>query len=112
MFTSFLNPLAIILSLSTATGVMVHDMRLDKAATTALALPVSLTTYDGPGKLGNLGVDQHTHVERQAFLQSVSVFQGKNPSVPPRVIEDKKHLLQKRIVRGHHAFDNYSLPLV
>lgn len=112
MLTNLLNPLVILLSLSTATGVLVHDMRLDRAATTALALPTPLASYDTPGKLGNLGVDQHTHVERQAFSQAVNDFQNKVPRLQPRVIEDKKHLLQKRIMRGHHAFDNYHLPLV
>lgn len=110
MFSAILNPLAILMTFSTATGVLVHDMHIDSAATTALAMPANLEHYDTTRI--NLGSDQHTHVERGSMARAIIQLQGENPRVQPRTTEDKKYLLQKRVMRGHHAFDNYNLPIV
>jgi hypothetical protein len=112
MFSSFMNTLAIALSLSTAGGLFLHDMHIDMAASAALAMPAAPVNYDtNNNKLMNFSNDAHTHVERNAFSQLID-RQGQNPRVQPRATEDKKHLLQKQVGRGHHPFDNYHLPLV
>ena len=110
MLAAFLNPLAILMSLSTATGVLVHDMHLDQAATT-MAMPAAMANTDTT-KTANLGGTDHTHVERASVSQALLHLNSHNPRIQPRVFEDKKHLLQKRVMRGHHAFDNYNLPIV
>ena len=110
MFSALLNPLAILISLSTATGVLVHDMHIDAAASAVVAMPATIGNYDISSKLAGFG-DAHTHVERGAMAQAIINLQGQNPRIQPRV-EDKKYLLQKRVMRGQHAFDNYNLPLV
>lgn len=110
MASPLLKLLVIILALSTASGVLVHDMRLDRAALASQSLPPPPATFDAPNKLGGLGLDQHTHVERQTFSQAVRDWQGKTPRLQPRVLEDKKHLLQKRVAKGQHAFDSYHVP--
>lgn len=109
MLTLLLNPLAIFLSLSTLLGVIVHDTRIDKAASVALALPAALASYDGSAKLVHAS-DFHTHVERISFAQAAHIF-SVSPSLQPRVHEDKRHLLQQNVPKGHHPFDNYTLPL-
>jgi hypothetical protein len=111
MFSSLLNPLIVLISLSTATSLLVHDMHVDTVASTALSMPVAAANYDASSKLASFGGDSHTHVERGAMAQAIINLQGQNPRIQPR-IEDKKYLLQKRVVRGHYAFDNYSLPIV
>ncbi len=110
--TLFLNPLAILLTLSTATGVLVHDTHIDKATTTVLATPAAVTNYDSNTKSIQFNSDFHTHIERGATAQTLHSFRTHQPRITPRVTEDKKHLLQKHVTRGHHAFDNYNLPIV
>lgn len=110
MLSSFIHPALIALSLSTATGVLLHDTRLDKATTVGLSIPAAITSYDANTKLVSIN-DLHTHHERMAFSQVVQNIKGENPRIQPRN-EDKKHLLQKRAAKGHHAFDNYNLPIV
>lgn len=114
MLASFLiNPIAILISLSTATGVLLHDMHIDKAAVTALNLPSSLVTYDAnSGKITAISNDLHTHTERNSLAQVVHDLKTPSPRLLPRHNEDRKHLMQKVVARGHHAFDNYNLPLV
>ena len=101
-----LNPLSIFVSLLTMTGVAVHDTNVDKAITTAYQ-KYSIVTSDvkAPGN------DPHTHSERGSLSQAIRDLKATNPRVQPRN-EDKKHLLPKHVARGHHAFDNYNLPIV
>jgi hypothetical protein len=112
MFTSFINPTAILISLCTASGVLLHDMRIDKAMTTALAAPSNQAVYETGSKLVNFTTDLHTHTERSSFSQAVHDLNTQTPRVQPRNMEDRKHLLPKYAARGHHAFDNYNLPIV
>jgi len=111
MFSNLINPLAILVSLSTASGVLVHDTHIDTAAVTALSLPAIMASYDNTAKVAGFGGEAHTHVERSSFSQTVHAFNSHTPGLQPRAHEDKKHLMQKHVGRGHHAFDNYNLPL-
>lgn len=111
MFTSLLNPILAIMSLSTATGVLVHDTRIDKAAVTALAMPAAIVSLDTSSKLAGLSGDLHTHAERASLSQAIHDLKGQMPRTIPRS-EDKKHTLPKFVAKGHHAFDNYNLPIV
>ena len=110
MFTVLINPLAVLMSFSTATGVLVHDMHIDQALS-SLAMPAAMASVDTTKTL-NLGGADHTHVERTSLSQALRDVRVGNPSIQPRVAENKKYLLQKRVTRGYHAFDNYSLPIV
>jgi hypothetical protein len=111
MFTFLINPILAIMSLSTATGVLLHDTRIDKATVTALALPAAVVSLDGSSKLAGISGDLHTHTERTSLSQAVHDLKGQTPRILPRN-EDKKHTLPKFVARGHHAFDNYNLPIV
>jgi hypothetical protein len=111
MFTSIFNSIAILLSLSTATGILVHDTKIDKA-TTVLASPLTMTSYDTSSKALDMHTDLHTHVERGSVAEALNDVRSENPRIQPRIFEDKKHLLSRHVSRGHHAFDSYSLPLV
>ena len=111
MFNLLINPMMIALSLSTATGVFVHDMKLDKAAAVALALPSVVATYDVAAKLAQLAPDLHAHSERGSIAQAVHDLRSTSPRVQPRSNDDKKHLMQKHVSRGTHPFDAYYVPL-
>lgn len=108
-FTTLLTPLSIALSLSTATGVLLHDTKLDKAASLAPALSAGLDAADRSIKLAG---DPHTHAERGSLSQAVRDIKSQNPRVQPRTTEDKKHLMQKNTPRGYHSFDSYNTPLI
>ncbi len=113
MLASILNPIAIFLSLTTATGLLIHDMRIDKAFSTALSAPSSLSAHDaGSVKLVNFSSDLHTHTERGSLGQVVNALKTPNPTTTPRALDDRKEFMAKHKTRGHHAFDNYSLPIV
>lgn len=111
MFNSIINPLAILISLSTASGILVHDTKIDKAAAAALTVPAMVASYDAPSKLASFNGEAHTHVERASVAQAMSTLNAHTPGLQPRA-DDKKHLMQKHVARGHHAFDNYNLPVV
>jgi hypothetical protein len=104
MITTLFNSLIAILSLSTAAGVLVHDMHLDTAAATLSAPTIASDQSKTP-----LSTDPHTHPERHSFSR---LFGQHAPSIQPRAGEDKKHLMQKNATKGHHPFDNYNLPMI
>ncbi len=104
---TILNFLALTLSLGTASSVLVHDTNIDKAMVTALAAQTASIT--GPAKLGN---DPHTHSERGSLYQAIRSLNSSQPRTQPRGQEDRKYVQAKPTARGHHPFDNYTLPLV
>lgn len=99
------NTIAVAFSLSTATSLLLHDTNLDKAMVKAITPVVSSTT---PGS------DPHTHSERTSLYQAVRDLHRGQHRTQPRVIMqgERKYVLAKPSARGHHAFDNYSLPVV
>lgn len=103
-----LSPFAIMLSLSTSTGILLHETKIDKfASLTIMATAATATAH----KAISLDSMPHTHVE-PGFLESASSeLRTKNPNQNPRRGEDKKYRLQKRVARGTHLFDSYHLPL-
>jgi hypothetical protein len=110
MISNIVNSLALLLSLVTAGSVFVHDTRIDKAAMAATSLPLP-TAYEESSASRLLSGEAHTHVERVTVSQAVRDFSSGSPRIQPRN-DDKKHLMQSRVARGHHAFDNYNLPIV
>lgn len=102
MKTLIIQRSAIALTLLTASGILIHDTKVDHAAVAALALPAVLVTLDLE-KSFKFGAD-HTHVERVSFAQSVSGM----PRTKPREDHKKYHLTQK-VTKGAHPFDGYYL---
>lgn len=74
---------------------------------TALSLP-SLVTYADVDKV-SFKTDLHPHVERTSFSRVVNDI---HPRIQPRENNDRKYMTQKYMPKGHHAFDNYNLPIV
>jgi hypothetical protein len=97
------------ISFSTLAGIILHATHLDKATVAIVSGSVG-AHYDTVSKQINSG-DAHTHVERHGFSRIAASYQSTSPGIPPRA-EDKKHLMQRYIPKGHYAFDNYNLPLI
>ncbi len=108
----FITPLSVFLSLSTSTGIFVHDTRIDKATLTVLSAPSASPSYQAANtKLVNFATDAHTHVERHSLSQSLHEARGDNTRIPPRVNSEKKYVSQKNLGLGHDPLDSYALPL-
>lgn len=105
-FSFLVTPLSIFLSFSTASGVFIHDMRLDQVAVVAVTAPVA---FLGSVQIVNFANDLHTHAERGS-LQQVGESSSHNPLIQPRT-NNRKYISQKNLGLGHEAFDSYRLPL-
>lgn len=104
-----INP-TILLTLSTSFGVLVHDLKIDQFTTSLFAAPAIVANYEGVVGALKLG-DPHTHSERASISELGRTLNRQNPRVQPRN-DNKKYRLENRVVRGHHPFDNYNLPVV
>lgn len=89
-----LNPILAMLSFGTATGILVHDTSVDKAAVVALASPQTTTSDHGA-----LHADTHTHTHRINFNSFVR-SQTSNPRIQPRNSDEKKYTLVKKSSNG------------
>ncbi|MFZ1301923.1 MAG: hypothetical protein WAQ27_05135 [Candidatus Microsaccharimonas sp.] len=99
-----INLAPIIFIAAIATGVLVHDMRIDKAASVALALPAVLATYGAAHFVGS--GSEHIHVERVAFSNQSSIYHSSLPKITPRD-DDKRYVQSKKSITT--SGDNTSL---
>jgi hypothetical protein len=106
---AIINTISIIVSMSTMMGVLLHDTHTDKAALTAISGPSVYMSSDANTKM--LGGDPHTHTERHSFSQSISELKTENPRLQPRYIDDRKHILQKKLTKHSHNSEQYSFQL-
>lgn len=89
-----INLAPIVFVFAVAAGVLLHDMRIDKAAYVALAVPATLATY---GAAHFVSGGEHIHVERVAFSNQKSVFQSSLPKITPRDNSDRYKKLAKNL---------------
>jgi hypothetical protein len=111
MHTLLSHPAILLISLSTASGILLHDTRLDSAQAMSVSLPAVMANYEVGIKFNNFGTDSHIHNEESSTAQVISELKTPSPRLQPRSNEDRKYLLQKYAARGYHSFDNYNLPL-
>lgn len=107
----FVTPLSIFLSLTTATGVVVHDTRVDKVTLSVLSTPSTGSSYQANTKLVNYATDSHTHVERHTLSTALHELRADTPKVSPRSNEEKRYSTQKHMGFGNNPFENSYLPL-
>lgn len=86
-----INLAPIIFIIAVTAGVLLHDMRIDKVATVAFALPAVLATY---GAAHLVGGSEHTHVERVSFSNQSNIFHSSLPKVTPR--DNEHHYIQAK----------------
>lgn len=109
MLHIFIGPFAVLLSLSTSTGIFLHETKVDKLTILAMVAPtVAAQKVAGGGLLESM---PHTHSEAGLLTSSSREFNTKSPGITPRRDRDEKYRLQKRVSRGTHLFDSYHLPL-
>lgn len=97
-----------LLSVATAAGVFVHDMKIDKLAITAIAAPLALAG----GVHAALATELHPHAERGSLKQAVSDAQGNNPLLQPRSAhKNKKYLTKRKMLAGHRSLFGSLIPV-
>lgn len=110
------NKIIISVSILTALGVFIHDVRVDYVVIAALSHPrVVASSQDETAQLtrGFMEADTHTHPDRNAAKGALmSSFTYQSPSVPPRRETHHKHVLRQIELGGRHLFDNANLPVV
>lgn len=94
MFSIIIKPLPLIFTLTAMFGVLVHDTRIDRATSVALALPAAVATYAAVDTMAKSS-DQHVHVERV----SGSTHLASIPRIQPRD-DERRYVQSKRISFG------------
>lgn len=97
--------LSVAITIATLCGVALHESKLDKLAMATIGYSALATSHE----IGSLKNDAHTHVDR---ISVQSTLNNRVPANRLRYTEVKQHMLQQNVPRGHHAFDNYLLPVV
>jgi hypothetical protein len=111
MFQIIISPLAVLISLSTSTGVLIHETKVDKLTALTMA-PVEVATKKvAENGLALLDGMPHTHSEGASLTSASRELRTQSPSLTPRRDKDDKYRLQKKVSRGVHLFDSYHLPL-
>jgi hypothetical protein len=111
MFQIIISPLALMVTLSTSAGVVIHETKVDKVASLAIAAPAEATQKIAEKGLTLLEGIPHTHSEGTSLSSASREFRSQSPSLSPRRENDEKYRLQKKVPRGAHLFDSYHLPL-
>lgn len=97
MNRTIVNPILIGLTIFTATGLLLHDTRLDRATAVAIALPAATAGFaiDTLLKAGDL----HTHVERVTIAKQFSALHSSLPRLQPRD-NDRSYVQHKKMYIG------------
>lgn len=98
MFSTIINPIPLIFTIATTFGVLVHDTRIDRATTVALALPAAFATFAAVDSMAKSG-DQHLHVERVSASGHLASIQLSVPRIQPRD-DDRRYVQSKKIAFG------------
>lgn len=110
MIPLIINPLTLLLTLTTSFGVLVHDTQIDRATTTALALPAAFATIGAADAAIKFG-DAHTHVERVNLAKTLQELRSGQPRIQARNDDEKKFVYNKKF-----AFDSagsqYNWPMI
>lgn len=92
-----IKPIIFLFTVLGTTGLLVHDMHVDRMATVAIGAPVALATY---GLVDNmLKKSDHTHIDRAGFDKMPgTAMRSSTPKVRPRddghrYIQNKKVLV-------------------
>lgn len=98
--------LIVLLSVSTAAGVFIHDSNIDRMTAVVAAPAVILSAgfiLDG---------NSHPHAGEHSLSQATRDMQSQTPRVRPRDGRENKYKLGHSVPKGRHPFDNYSLPVI
>lgn len=96
MFPLFINPVSILLTLTTSFGVIIHDTQIDRATTAAFAVPAIIATF-GVADITMKSNDPHIHVERFSAADTIRSLKSGQPRTQTRD-DDKEFMAIKKYV--------------
>ena len=73
-----------------------HDTRIDKAATVAVAIPVLAASAAAYEKA--IAPNYHTHVERVSLPKFTTSFRSSLPNIQPPREDDRKYIQNKKLM--------------
>ena len=98
MYPLLINPLPILLTLMTSFGVVFHDTQIDRASTTALAVPATFAALGATDSTLKLN-DPHVHSERFSVSDNMQILRlSDQPRTQVRGEQDKKYVSVKKYV--------------
>jgi hypothetical protein len=106
---SFNTIAPIILSVSTALGVLVHDMHVDRATTAVITIPVAVATA---GAAAYIGSSDHTHVERASIPRHMAPLRSSLPKIQPPRDDDRRYVMTKKLYLTGGGDQSYLWPSV
>ena len=102
--SSLVKKTLIALAVVTTFGILIHDTKIDKAATLALAIPLGLTMTLATAP--SLFSEGHNHVERGAYGKTTV---SGMPRIQPR--EDHRMHINLKRIKGFNMPEPHSLNL-
>ncbi len=100
------------ISLLTATGVFIHDGRIDRAAVSTRPISAKHSSDSGSTGSSDSGLSGNPHTHPEKVGRTLKGFAYQSPSINPRENRLKRYLMQNYEPRGRHAFDNHYLPII
>ena len=88
-----IKPLSIALVFVTAAGVLLHDMKIDKA--TAIVMTPAAFAFTGAAHIATAKMD-HVHVERASAPKVANIFHSSLPKIHPPRDDDRKYSQSKK----------------
>jgi hypothetical protein len=98
MLPSLINPLSILLTITTSFGVLIHDTHMDRATTAALALPIAFAVY-GASEAIKMS-DPHVHTERVNVANTLQQLRSNQPKLQTRDDKDRMYVSVKKYMSG------------
>jgi hypothetical protein len=92
----FIKPFSIALVFTTAAGILLHDMNIDKAAKIALASPAALATTSAAAFA--VAKMDHVHVERASAPKLGHIFNSSLPKFSPPRDDDRRYIQSKKLL--------------
>lgn len=92
-FITTTTPLILIAAI--LTGLLVHDLNLDKATKLAFAPPAAGAVYSGAAH-SVVARSEHIHVERGSATKSNTTYHSSPPRVYPPRDDDKRYIKNKK----------------
>ena len=102
---------SVVVALLTFVGIALHDTKIDKLTTLAVALPVIAAT-EGVKLLHLMGGDAHTHVERVSVKDTAKKNTGELPRVQVRREEARKDHGHNEEQKGTLGKPEYYMPVL
>lgn len=96
MFTTTLNTLPLVFTLVTGFGVVIHDMKIDYAAVTAMSATAAVAAHGAVSGVPDIRSSDHVHAESIRLAHAHKTTKP-DPRLQTRDTDIRKYLATKKI---------------